>query len=497
MDERLHEFPSLFELDLSSNNLDTIENVPDAVQLLNAFSNKITELAVASQPPQPSLLHLGLGFNRVRDVTSHLPAAYPNLISLDLSYNCIIDISPLMLVLARCEHLRQLLLVGNPVCFLKQYRPLVISALGEKLERLDDIEVEESERMLSPEIQEKASRVMEQWASELFSDKMDVFARKRRRGQGDDAAEDLIETVARRIQNAYRSHKAIKAAQHKKMLMEQCKNDRAISMTVSIESMRYLSLKLSKTDEAAATDEKGKSKDKKKGKDDKKKDDKKKDDKKKGKDDKKKGKDKGKPDDDKKEDEDEDEEGGKPFLKRGIRLAFTLPGEVVSKDAKEASHTSKPYARKALVRYDYAKLVKLPISVALRDFFKFDGLVIDAFEDVNSPPKKKRDAGDGAEADAGEGDGEAVKKPEQRTFHLGSGMLRMGEFLEPALFRATAGAPTLSRELKLHLVRSEEAREDDAKLPAEEDIVVQVKIALNDEVYGQFAVAAEDAPPDS
>ena len=50
MDERLHEFPSLFELDLSSNNLDTIENVPDAVQLLNAFSNKITELAVASQP---------------------------------------------------------------------------------------------------------------------------------------------------------------------------------------------------------------------------------------------------------------------------------------------------------------------------------------------------------------------------------------------------------------------------------------------------------------
>ena len=192
---------------------------------------------------------------------------------------------------------------------------------------------------------------------------------------------------------------------HKKMLMEQCKNDRAISMTVSIESMRYLSLKLSKTDEAAATDEKGKSKDKKKGKDDKKKDDKKKDDKKKGKDDKKKGKDKGKPDDDKKEDEDEDEEGGKPFLKRGIRLAFTLPGEVVSKDAKEASHTSKPYARKALVRYDYAKLVKLPISVALRDFFKFDGLVIDAFEDVNSPPKKKRDAGDGAEADAGGGGG--------------------------------------------------------------------------------------------
>ena len=73
-------------------------------------------------------------------------------------------------------------------------------------------------------------------------------------------------------------------------------------------------------------------------------------------------------------------------------------------------------------------------------------------------------------------------------------MLRMGEFLEPALFRAAAGAPTLSRELKLHLVRSEEAREDDAKLPAEEDIVVQVKIALNDEVYGQFAVAAEDAP---
>ena len=60
--------------------------------------------------------------------------------------------------------------------------------------------------------------------------------------------------------------------------MEQSKNDRAISMTVAIESIRYLALKLSKTDEAAVTEEKGKGKDKKKGKDgkDKKKDDKKK-----------------------------------------------------------------------------------------------------------------------------------------------------------------------------------------------------------------------------
>merc|ERR1712046_374361 len=133
------------------------------------------------------------------------------------------------------------------------------------------------------------------------------------------------------------------------------------------------------------------------------------DDKKKGKDDKKKGKDKGKPDDDKKEDEDEDEEGGgKPTLKRGIRLAFTFPSEVVP-DAKEASHTTKPFPRKALVRYDYVKIVKLPISVAMRDFFKFDGLVIDAFEDVNTPQKKKR--AEGEEGDAAEGDAEASKKP--------------------------------------------------------------------------------------
>merc|ERR1712216_1112461 len=101
--------------------------------------------------------------------------------------------------------------------------------------------------------------------------------------------------------------------------------------------------------------------------------------------------------------------------------------------------------------------------------------------------------GDGAEADAGEGDGEAAKKPEQRTFHLGSGMCAWVSSWNPRSSEQL-GAPTLSRELKLHLVRSEEAREDDAKLPAEEDIVVQVKIALNDEVYGQFAVAAEDAP---
>merc|ERR1711924_161508 len=136
-------------------------------------------------------------------------------------------------------------------------------------------------------------------------------------------------------------------------------------------------------------------------------------------------------------------------------FASRSPSHRRSSDAKEASQTTKPLPRKALVRYDYVKIVKVPISEAMRDFFKFDGLVIDAFEDVNTPPKKKR----------AEGEAEASKKPakpEHRTFHLGSSMVRMGEFLDPALFKATAGTPSLSRELKLHLVRSPEAREDDS-----------------------------------
>lgn len=51
--------------------------------------------------------------------------------------------------------------------------------------------------------------------------------------------------------------------------------------------------------------------------------------------------------------------------------------------------------------------------------------------------------------------------------------------------------PSISRELKIHLVRSAEAREDDAKLPAEEDIVAQVAITLNEQEFGQYAKAAD------
>ena len=287
MDEQLNEFPTLFELDLSSNNLEAIENIPESAQMLHAFSNKISDIALESSTPCPSLMHLGLGFNRIRDVSSLVPSVYPNLISLDLSYNHITDISPLMLVLARCEHLRQLLLIGNPVTFLKQYRPLLISALGERLERLDDLEVEESERALPADVQERATRVMEQWANELFSDQMSVFSRKRRKHPtSEETHEELMETVARRIQNAYRAHKAIQAAQTKRQLMEQCKADRTISFSIAIDSVRFIAMKLSKNEEAAATDDgKGKGgkggKDAKKGKDDKKGKDAKKDDKKK------------------------------------------------------------------------------------------------------------------------------------------------------------------------------------------------------------------------
>lgn len=155
-----------------------------------------------------------------------------------------------------------------------------------------------------------------------------------------------------------------------------------------------------------------------------------------GKDDKGKkgGKDKGKPADDPKEgEEDEDEEGGgKPALKRGVRLAFSFPAVI---EPKETVNTTKPLPRKALVRYEYSKLAKLPISVALRDFFKFDGLTIDVYEDVNTPIKKKKggeEGGDGGEAEGGGDDGEGGKKkaPEftHKSFHLGSIRVRLGEF---------------------------------------------------------------------
>ena len=120
--------------------------------------------------------------------------------------------------------------------------------------------------------------------------------------------EDL---AAHKIQNCYRGFKSIAAAKRKRALMEQSRTERDISFTVTIHSVRYTSMKTSKTDEDVGPS-KDKKKDKKKAA--------KKDDKKKGKD--KKG---AKGAKDAPSAEDDEEEANKKRLKRGVRIEFGIP----------------------------------------------------------------------------------------------------------------------------------------------------------------------------
>ncbi len=60
--------------------------------------------------------------------------------SLDLSYNRLTEIEPVVFALAELPQLRQLLLQGNPLALLAGYRQAVLQALP-RLKLLDEIEV--------------------------------------------------------------------------------------------------------------------------------------------------------------------------------------------------------------------------------------------------------------------------------------------------------------------------------------------------------------------
>lgn len=74
----------LRSLDVSSNELSRVTNLCDGLVSLAAHNNEIEEFDI---PPSPSLMQLGLGFNKIERVA---PADCDNLnslVSLDLSYN--------------------------------------------------------------------------------------------------------------------------------------------------------------------------------------------------------------------------------------------------------------------------------------------------------------------------------------------------------------------------------------------------------------------------
>ncbi|XP_037734653.1 leucine-rich repeat-containing protein 43 isoform X1 [Chelonia mydas] len=150
VDENLLKFHNLEELVLSANQISKINsaNLPRTLKVLELCGNEIVGLQNLCSLPPPELQHLGLGYNRLLGSSEdkYLTAEFwPNLLSLDLSFNNFTDLLGIVSKLATLRRLRTLVLQGNPLVLIPGYRGFVIDSLP-KLCILDDRNISPDER---------------------------------------------------------------------------------------------------------------------------------------------------------------------------------------------------------------------------------------------------------------------------------------------------------------------------------------------------------------
>ncbi|NXG24855.1 LRC43 protein, partial [Grallaria varia] len=170
VDEGVLQFQQLEELILSTNQISRIlsANLPRTLKVLELCCNTVGDLQdLCSQPP-PELQHLGLGHNRLcgpsqdKFLTGDF---WPNLISLDLSFNNLTDLLEVVSQVSSLQKLRILVLQGNPLALIPTYRGFLVDSLP-KLAILDDIHVGPDERQQfqglarQPELSRSEARVV-------------------------------------------------------------------------------------------------------------------------------------------------------------------------------------------------------------------------------------------------------------------------------------------------------------------------------------------------
>jgi Leucine-rich repeat (LRR) protein len=123
LDQHIEQFANLQILNLSFNHLESIMFLPPNLQELHVASNSIRLIKVA---PVKTLIHLGLSYNKISDCElSSIARSFPNLFSIDLSYNDIVSLQSVVDNLKQLASLKLLDLKSNPVCLTKNYRPIV------------------------------------------------------------------------------------------------------------------------------------------------------------------------------------------------------------------------------------------------------------------------------------------------------------------------------------------------------------------------------------
>ncbi|NWX33536.1 LRC43 protein, partial [Notiomystis cincta] len=150
VDKGLLRFQQLEELVLSANHISrvTSAHLPRTLKVLELCYNAVGDLQGLCAQPPPELQHLGLGYNRLCGPSQekHLTVDFwPNLVSLDLSFNSLTDLPGLVSQLSTLQNLRILVLQGNPLALIPSYRGFLVDSLP-KLCILDDIHIWVDER---------------------------------------------------------------------------------------------------------------------------------------------------------------------------------------------------------------------------------------------------------------------------------------------------------------------------------------------------------------
>ncbi|NXI07879.1 LRC43 protein, partial [Irena cyanogastra] len=150
VDEGLLQFQQLEELVLSANHISrvTSAHLPRTLKVLELCCNAVGDLQDLCAQPPPELQHLGLGYNQLCGPSQekHFTVDFwPNLVSLDLSFNSLTDLLGLVSQLCTLQNLRILVLQGNPLALIPTYRGFLVDSLP-KLSILDDIYIWPEER---------------------------------------------------------------------------------------------------------------------------------------------------------------------------------------------------------------------------------------------------------------------------------------------------------------------------------------------------------------
>ncbi|NWS32676.1 LRC43 protein, partial [Polioptila caerulea] len=150
VDEGVLQFQQLEELILSANQISRVPSahLPRTLKVLELCYNAVGDLQDLCTQPPPKLQHLGLGYNRLCGPSQkkHLTVdCWPNLVSLDLSFNSLSDLPGLVFQLSTLQNLHILLLQGNPLALTPTYRGFLVDSLP-KLSILDDIYIWPEER---------------------------------------------------------------------------------------------------------------------------------------------------------------------------------------------------------------------------------------------------------------------------------------------------------------------------------------------------------------